>query len=112
MSYFYVFLQSNLLELPVYFWLWRKVPGKKWPEGLALFTGMNAVTHPLVFFVLLSLPISFLDGILLAEAVAIGAEAIFLLWFTGLGLRRCLGASVLANLVSWQVAPALTYLIQ
>ena len=107
-----MFLQSNLLELPIYLWLWRKVPGKGWPEGAALFTGMNAVSHPLVFFVLLSLPLNFLEGILLAEAVAIGAEAIFLLWFTGLGWGRCLGASVLANLLSWQLAPIFTFIVQ
>lgn len=111
MSYLYVFLQSNLLELPIYLWFSARYAKGEWRRDLGLFTGMNAVTHPLVFFVLLSLPLSFLQGILLAEGVAIGAETLFLAWLTGVSLPLCFATAFFANLVSWQLAPAITYAI-
>lgn len=112
MSYLYVFLQSNLLEWPLYlpFFAWR-ARRFSWVEAAIVVTMMNSVTHPIVFFGLMNLKLSYLQNILLAEAFAIVAEAAFLRWFLRDRWAPCLLASAAANLVSWQWAPILTYLL-
>lgn len=105
-SYLYVFLQSNGLELPVYAWLYHK--HSSWGRAILIASVANAMTHPIVFFGWLGKPMPYLQGILLAEAFAILAE-------TGLhriairDLSLCFRASFIANLVSWQLGPLLTY---
>jgi hypothetical protein len=76
---------------------------------------MNSVTHPVVFFGIMNLPFTYLENILLAESFAVVAEAACL--FVVLQPRNirsvlgCIFTSLVANLVSWQIAPMLTYLI-
>lgn len=111
MSYLYLFLQSNLLEWPLYlpFLVWRG-RGLRWFEAAVVITLMNAVTHPLVFFGFMNLPLSYLQNILLAESFAILSEGLFLAWFLRERRLATLAVSALANLLSWQWAPILTYL--
>lgn len=105
MSYFYVFLQSNLLEIPIYLLLlkggWRRTE---------FVTVMNSVTHPIVFFGFMNLPLNYLSNILLAESFAIGVETAVLAFYAGVRAPKAFVASFIANLVSWQFAPVLTYL--
>jgi hypothetical protein len=110
-TYFYLFLQSNLLEVPVYYLFLRRKPGMGFLYCLAFVTFMNSLTHPVVFFGLMSLPFSYLANILIAEAFAIGSETLFLRFLLRSGWSRAFAASLLANLVSWQLAPMLTYLL-
>lgn len=117
MSYLYLFLQSNLLELPIYLWLshWPsprsgKSPGP-WPRLAILVTIMNSMTHPIVFFCIMNLPLPYLVNILLAEAFAIFVEAILLVRRVGIPIGTSLLASFLANFLSWQLAPMFTFAI-
>lgn len=110
MSYFYVFLQSNLLELPVYLAALAAFGyGRGAIERAAFATAMNSLTHPIVFFVIMSLKASFLTCILTAEGFAIGAECAMLVLVAGLPLGRALVVSLAANLVSWQIGAMLTF---
>ncbi len=107
MSYAYIFLQSCALEMPIYLALANRTP--RWQMALGIFA-MNSVTHPVVFFGIMNLPLTFLHTILLAEAFAVVTEALVLTRFARLNLRRAMTASVVANLFSWQFGPVLTYL--
>lgn len=115
-SYFYVFLQSNLLEVPFYFMIYKEVRRLKlisaqrtlW-DFFFLVTLSNMITHPIVFFVIMSAKISFLYGILAAEGFAIVGEALLHRYFLKIPLKYTLSASTIANLVSWQLGPMITY---
>jgi len=101
--YLQIFAQSNLLEILPLLLLWPR-----WrPLGsVALkITLINSITHPIVFFGLMRLPFSYLTNILIAEAFAVLAEA---LYYRRLGFAHPFKASLFANLVSWQLAPVLT----
>ncbi len=112
MSYLYVFLQSNLLEIaPYYVLLPRGQRGWGLGQMLVLITLLNSLTHPIVFFGIMNLRFSFLTNILLAEGFAIVSETILLARALGLSWRSTVVASLVANLLSWQLAPALTYLV-
>lgn len=108
-SYLALFLQSNALEWPVSLWGYRK--HQTVPTTLALVTLSNLVTHPIVFFWFLSIGWPQLQAVLAAEVFAIVGEAL-LHWKFGVGLRlpSTFLWSTAANLVSWQVAPLLTWL--
>lgn len=107
-TYAYVFAQSCALELPVYcaFGLCRP-----WWRGVLFVFMMNSVTHPVVFFGLMNLPLTFLHSILVAETFAVVVETVALHRLLRMSLARAAAAAALANLVSWQVAPVLTYLV-
>lgn len=116
-SYLYLFIQSNTLEIPIYFLFYFTLKGLgvsfgeklKWVSaGVSL---SNLLTHPIVFFLVMPLKLSFLTNILLAESFAILAETILHPWFFKVSYRRALIASIFANLMSWQLAPMLTYFI-
>ncbi len=112
--YFYTFLQSNLLEIPIYLLFLRLYRSPiTLGDGAIKITFMNSITHPIVFFVLTNMGLSYLAGILVAEAFAIGSEALYCSWalFPQIGRGRALFISATANLVSWQVAPILTFVI-
>lgn len=70
---------------------------------------MNSLTHPLIFFVIMNLRLTYLQDILLAEVFAITIEAALLARFAGTSWRFALAVSAFANFVSWQLAPMLTY---
>jgi hypothetical protein len=107
-EYLYVFMQSNLLEVLFLVWLWpRWKPARVW---LVRTTLVNSLTHPVVFFLLMKLPLGgYLGNILAAETFAVCAEAYLYrrIW----RMERAFLASLLANLWSWQLAPVLTALI-
>ena len=108
-SYLYVFIQSNLIEIVIYYLFYRKLLG--FSKSAMLTTFSNSITHPLVFFGFMAMGKTYLTSILLAESFAIIGET-FLHWYFGkIGFARAATAALVANLVSWQLAPMLTYLI-
>lgn len=109
LAYLYIFLQSNLLEVPFYYLFFRKQ--KSILQTLLLVTAINSLTHPVVFFVIMNFKMTYLTNILLAEAFAIGAETLFFYKVCKLGGGTSFRAAFYANLVSWQLAPMLTYLL-
>lgn len=119
--YFYVFLQSSLLELPFYYLLLRKfAPGlvtrslhesERFLFFLCAVVAINSVTHPVLFFGILNLKQSYIQNILAAQGFAIVSETILLKHLVEVGVGRALFAALTANTASWQLAPILTYLI-
>ncbi len=109
LAYLYIFLQSNILEIPIYWLCFRKKLSFK--STAISVTAINSLTHPIVFFVFMNFHQSYLQNILLAEAFAISTEALFFSRVLKLSWPSAIFASVLANLISWQLAPMLTYLL-
>lgn len=109
LTYLYIFLQSNLLEVPFYYLCFKK--NNSFGKVLTFTTAINSLTHPIVFFVLMNMKNSYLQNILVAEIFAISAESIFFFYFLKLTFKKAFIGSFFANLVSWQVAPLLTYLL-
>ncbi len=108
LSYFYIFLQSNALELPVYWLAYRAVMG--FTQSASAATLANMITHPVVFFVFMGMERSYIESILAAEAFAIVVETLLHKYtFTRISWTNVFCASLFANLCSWQVAPLLTY---
>jgi len=107
--YVYVFIQSNLLEVLVLLPLFGWSIGYK--RTFLSVTLVNATTHPLVFFGWMHLPLTYLQDILLAETFAIVSEALLYQRFLGIAIGRATLGSLLANLVSWQLAPIGTALV-
>lgn len=105
--YLYIFLQSNLLEVPFYYLFFKK--DFKLKKILTSTTAINSLTHPIVFFILMNLKQPYLQNILVAEAFAISIETIFFLYLLRVSFVRAFIASSVANLVSWQIAPLITY---
>lgn len=104
--YLYIYMQSNLLEVLPLLFVWPR-----WKPRLltaARISLLNGITHPIVFFVLMHLPLGYLWNILLAEGFAVVAESLV---YRRLGYSRPFAASLFANLISWQVAPLFTALI-
>jgi len=73
----YIFALTCLLELPVYLWLLRHVVCVPW--GLLLCLALNLATHPIVWFVLPGLLENQQHYVLVAEAFAVGVEALILI---------------------------------
>ncbi len=109
MNYILVFLQSNVLEFPVYLPFLMKE--KTFFQSLVLVTCLNAITHPIVFFFIMNLKMTFLFNILAAESFAILAEAFAVSKITGDQYRSCLVISLCANFLSWQISPMITFAI-
>lgn len=118
-QYLYVFLQSNLLEVPFYYLGLRAFAPRlltrslRESERILFFfcavTAINSVTHPVVFFGIMNLKYTYLQNILIAEGFAILSETIFMLWLLDISKTRAIVVATIANLVSWQLAPLLTY---
>lgn len=116
LSYYYIFLQSNALEIPFYLTAYREVmrtrsqaEKRSLLDMVLLVTLSNMITHPIVFFVIMSQKIPFLWGILIAESFAIIGEAFLHAKVFKMDLRYTLTSSTIANLVSWQIGPMITY---
>ncbi len=106
--YVWIFLQSNALELPFYAFGLRR----HGPAQVALTaTFANSITHPIVFFGIMSAGLPRLQAIGIAEAWAVlGETAIFFYLLKNKeGIGRIAIVSLWANLVSWEIAPRLTY---
>lgn len=107
LAYLYIFLQSNLLEVPIYYLFFRKQ--KSIFQTLLLVTAINSLTHPIVFFGIMNLSGTYLNNILFAETFAILAETLFFYKVCGFAKGKSFRAAFYANFVSWQVAPMITY---
>ena len=113
LSYVYIFFQSNFLEVPVYilFYVFIFKSSLNIKQTSIVVTLTNLLTHPLVFFVIMRLSLSYIENILIAEAFAIGAETLLHAWIFRISAKKTFVASLFANLVSWQLAPMLTFYI-
>lgn len=118
LSYFYIFLQSSTIEVFVYFMFYRGLLSQRNWSGnksfgftFVLTTLANTITHPIVFFVIMASRQSYLEAILLAEGFAFLAETFLHAYFGKLPLKTTWKASLTANLVSWQLAPIITYFL-
>ncbi|MGZ3789345.1 MAG: hypothetical protein ACXVLQ_12530 [Bacteriovorax sp.] len=110
MNYLYLFYQSNLLEMPAYYLFLNKArPQWSFLEKFVFITGMNSVTHPIVFFFVMNLSLTYLQNILIAECFAIGMEAMILSLVLKERFTFCLLISLFANFLSWQLAPMVTF---
>ena len=108
-AYLYTFLQTCLIEFPFYFYFLRGRFG--FTRSLVAVFALNALTHPIVFFFLMTLKFSLLGNILLAEAFAFGIEIWACFYFLRLNFGRAFVAATTANLASWQLGSVLTYLL-
>ncbi len=118
-QYLYVFLQSNSLEVPFYYLGLRSFAPRlltrslRESERILFFicavTAVNSVTHPVVFFGIMNLKLTYLQNILIAETFAILSESIFMMWLLDVSKLRAIAVATIANLVSWQLAPLLTF---
>ena len=71
---------------------------RSWPTRIAAVVVANLASHPILWFVLLRLGLSFEVRHVLAEVWAIGAElGIYVLVFPTIGVRRAAAVSLLAN---------------
>lgn len=108
-DYIYIFLQSNWIEVLIYFLFYRACLG--FGQVVTLTTLSNSLTHPIVFFGFMKSGMSYMTSIFLAEGFAILAEMFLHGYFGKMSYRRTGLASLVSNLVSWQMAPILTYLL-
>jgi hypothetical protein len=109
LSYVYIFLQSSTIEVFVYFLFYRGL--KSFGSTFVLTTLANTITHPIVFFLIMASRLSYLEAILLAEGFAFVAETFLHSYFGKIPLKTTWKASLTANLVSWQLAPIITYFL-
>lgn len=108
------FLLTQVVEVPIYLYALRSaVPRRQ--ARLAVAFGASAVTHPIVWFVIPELVYSPLDPlrgwatlIVVAEAFAVGVEAV---WLRAFSLRRALLWSLGANMASFGIGQLLRALI-
>lgn len=109
--YLYVFFQSNGLEVLFLlgFYQWFQSRDRVRPTDIALrVTLANTLTHPIVLFIILRSPLTYLSAILVAEAFAIVAEAILHRYIFGISWKKAVLGSTFANLLSWQMGTMLT----
>ena len=99
------FVLTLLVEVPVVVVLLRRWSGEGVPRLLALAVLANLATHPSVWFVFTQLLLVGTPAYtLVVEAWAFGVEALFYaVVVAGLGWRRALVVSLVANLASWVV---------
>lgn len=97
------FLFTEAVEVPIYTAALRRdgderAAGAPLLVGAAIGFGASALTHPIVWFVIPRLmPDSYWSMVVVAEAFAVSAEAVYLHLF---GLRRALLWSLFANATS------------
>lgn len=114
MTYFYTWLQSNILEWIIYLPALHFLSKTQKNSANWLFiTLCNAITHPIVFFGFMASLLTLKSSILFAEAFAVLGESLLIFYFYPLRINfwKILGIALLANLVSWQLAPYCTYMI-
>jgi hypothetical protein len=100
-DWLHAFLLTEAIEGPIYLVLARHLP---WPRRLALAFGASAITHPLVWLLVLSGWAPYEVLVLTAELFAIATEA----WYARrLGVQRAWETSLVANLASFLLGLAL-----
>ncbi len=106
-TYLYVFLQSAGLEAIYLRLVIRKRPEHLWKKVFLI----NSITHPLVVFGFMSDGwFTNISAIALAESFAVLSEtALIKIMFKNLTKSQAFVLSLSANLISWQLAPYLTY---
>ncbi len=109
--YLYLFLQSNFIEIPVFYLFYRR--SFSFRKTAVTATCANLITHPVVFFGFLSSGLSILNAVLLAELFAVVTEGFihrhYLIADPKKPLYYFMLASLTANFASWQFGPVLTY---
>lgn len=98
MSWFPAFLFTQAFEVPIYLVVMdrQRLPFSSGAQ-VAIAFGASALTHPIVWFVIPKLGLSYTGYVALAEVFAVGAEA---LYFARFGVRRALLWSFVANATS------------
>ncbi len=110
MSYFQLFIQNYGVELCFLLFYFRKQKAFKIILWVLL---ANALTHPWVVFGWLAIPsASLLKMLLLAEASSILIEAFIYHQSLRITFLNALLGSLLANLLSWQLSPLLSYALK
>jgi hypothetical protein len=98
MSWLSAFAVTQLIEVPIYLLcMQRQAFDARWPTRLLIAFGASAFTHPIVWFVLPRLGLSYWSYVALAETFAVLAEAFYLGRF---GIRRPALWALLANATS------------
>lgn len=110
MAYLITYFQSNGLELVFFYLLHRKL-GLSKSRSIGLTTLSNLITHPTIFFGHMTIGLTWLHAILIAEIFAWLSEAALQAWATQTWSRwrEWLIVSFVANLVSWELGPRLTW---
>jgi hypothetical protein len=115
LSYLYIFFQSNILEIPSALIFYRKKNGT--PINSAGYVALvvtlsNLITHPLVFFGFMTSSRTYLESTIAAETFAILIESLLHFKFIkDISYSTALKNSFIGNLISWQVAPLLAWLL-
>ena len=124
MTYLLTFLQSNFLEVPFYCITHALLVRSHGPvlqrlgRSVLRTSFANLITHPIVFFGFLgsggTTGLTWLQGILFAEAFAVIGEtfihaASYEEKFVSRQWVSLFGGAVVANLMSWELGPILTY---
>jgi len=92
------FFVTQLIEVPIYLaCMHRQALPERWPARFLIAFGASAFTHPIVWFVLPRLELSYWLYVAVAETWAVGAEAFYLGRF---GLRKSLLWAFVANVCS------------
>lgn len=114
-QYLYVFFQSNILEVLFLLWFYGIYKyTKSSPSFKSIFlrvTLANSITHPVVLFLIMKGPFSYLMAILLAEAFAVIAEVYFHQRYLNVPFQKAIVGSFIANVISWQMGTMLTTVI-
>jgi hypothetical protein len=84
-------------------------PQLSFAQGVSLTLGLNAVTHPVVYLLIMNLHLIYIQKIIIAEVFAFGVEAILIRRNIGVSPWCSLGVGSMANFLSWQIGPMLTY---
>lgn len=108
--YLYTFFQSNGVEV-LFLIFFYPVGGRllksRWDTALVVSLA-NSITHPVVLFLILKGPFTYLWGVLLAESFAVISEVFIHRHFLGVTWKRACIGSLIANLLSWQLGALLT----
>ena len=107
MSYFQLFLQSAAIETAFLLLFFRNTSRLR-VASVSLFA--NAFTHPLLVFLFLAVPgKKLLPWLLAGELSVILVEAIIFFQYLKKGFGMSLVGALLANLLSWELGPRLSY---
>lgn len=121
LDYISVLVQVTLFEAPVFWMFYRKLPVERVPAfdaqtdfgkamrvaGLVALT--NACIHPLYFFGFMSSGQAYLWSVFWGQIFAVFGDAFIQSWAARIPIERAIAASLVANLVSWQLTPLLTW---